>query len=100
MKTIYLDSEFKCHMTFNELYTSIETNFFDGKCNAFIEGYRYCPIGESYIREDGSIFYGECAVPWRKYDELDAAQREYERAKLAQYEQELPQAYLDGVNSI
>jgi hypothetical protein len=98
---IYIDSECKCHITNpHGIFREIETKFFDGKCSAFIEGYRYCPAGESYISHDGIVFYGECIAPWKPIDELGAAQREYEQAKLAQYEQELPQAYLDGVNSI
>lgn len=78
----------------------IETNFFDGKCNAFIEGYRFVPYNNTWTRSDGKIFNGEMITPWKSYDELDNIQREYELVKLAQYEQELPQAYLDGVNSI
>ena len=98
---IYIDTECKCHTTNPDgEYREFEIPFFNGKCDAFIEGYRYCPEGESYIRDDEKVFYGECVVPWKPYYELDTAQREYERSKLAQYEQELPQAYLDGVNSI
>ena len=98
---IYIDSEFKCHTTNpDDAFREFDVPYFDGKCKTFIEGYRYCPEGESYVREDGEVFYGECVAPWKPYDELDEAQQEYERAKLAQYEQELPQAYLDGVNSI
>ena len=98
---VYIDNDFKCHTTNPDgAFREVETDFFNDKCQTFIEGYRYCQDGESYVREDGEVFHGECIVPWKDYSELDAAQREYERAKLAQYEQELPQAYLDGVNSI
>ena len=98
---IYIDSEFKCHTTNPDgAFREFDVPYFDGKCKTFIEGYRYCPEGESYPRDDGEVFYGECVAPWKPYEELDAAQREYEQVKLAQYEQELPQAYLDGVNSI
>lgn len=87
---VYIDSVCKCHTenlygTFRE----VELTFFDGKCDAFIEGYRYCPDGESYTREDGEVFYGECIAPWKPYDILDAAQREYEKQQLLQYETEL-----------
>ena len=106
MEKIYIDSDFKCHTistdgAFQEVILSEKARaFFDDKCDAFIEGYRFIPSGESWTRSDGVVFAGEMIAPWKPYAELDAAQREYERAKLAQYEQELPQAYLDGVNSI
>ena len=77
--------------------------FFNGKCEVFIEGYRYVPSGESWTREDGSIFYGEMIAPWKSYSELDAEQRKYERQKLLEYENmqsELNTSYQEGVNSI
>lgn len=87
---VYVDKEYKCHTTNQDgAFRAIEDDFFNEKCKTFIEGYCY----------DDSKGYVQI-YPWKSYSELDAAQREYERAKLAQYEQELPQAYLDGVNSI
>ena len=109
---IYIDSEFKCHVTDDGTMTAVEVPFFDGKCDAFIEGYRFIPGGESWEREDGEIFEGEMIAPWKDYNELDAAQREYEKQLLAEYEAELEQlmensipitdleeAYQEGVNS-
>ena len=98
--TIYIDKEFKCHVFNDGTLTVCESDFFDGKCAIFVEGYRYIPKGYTWIRNDGVVFQGEKVFPWKDFIKLDAAQREYERAKLTQYEQELPQAYLDGVNSI
>lgn len=87
---IYLDSEFKCHINNpNDEYISIETNVFNNKCNTYIEGYRYIPAGKSWTRSDGVIFHGEMITPWKDYNELDLAQREYERQKLAMYEEAL-----------
>ena len=86
---IYIDSEFKCHVTDDGTMTAVEVPFFDGKCDAFIEGYRFVPAGESWEREDGEIFEGEMITPWKDYSELDAAQREYEREKLADAENAL-----------
>ena len=79
MRTIYLDSEFKCHVSDDGTMTAAETVFFDGKCDAFTEGYRFVPEGESWTREDGEVFRGEMIAPWKDFDELDEAQREYER---------------------
>lgn len=89
MKTIYLNAEFKCHTIDDGTMTPIETDFFDGKCDTFIEGYRFIPAGESWVREDGEIFRGEMASPWRDHAELDIAQREYEKQLLAEYAEAL-----------
>lgn len=86
MKTIYLDFDFKCHVTNNSTMPAVETDFFDGKCDAFIEGYRFVPDGESWTRSDGAVFPGEMIVPWKDYAELDEQQRNYERAQLADME--------------
>lgn len=79
MKTIYIDFSFKCHTSTAEGLTQIETDAFDGKCDAYIEGYRYIPAGQTWTRADGVVFTGEMIAPWKPWDELDAAQREYER---------------------
>ena len=89
MKTIYLDPDYKCHLTDDGTMTAVETDFFDGKCDAYIEGYRFVPAGESWTRGDGVVFRGEMAAPWRPWQELDAAQREYERELLAEYAEAL-----------
>lgn len=80
---VYVDSEFKCHVTNDGTMTTVETTFFDGKCNAFIEGYRFVPSGANWTRSDGVIFSGEMITPWKSYAELDAAQREYEQTLIA-----------------
>lgn len=83
---IYIDSEFKCHISnVDGTYGEVETDFFDGKCNAFIEGYRLVPFGESWTRSDGVVFHGEMIAPWKPYRELDDAQREYECQRLSEY---------------
>ena len=81
--TIYIDNEYKCHVTDDGSMRLVETDFFAGKCNAFIEGYRLVPEGESWTREDGEVFAGEMVAPWKDFAELDAVQREYEREQLA-----------------
>lgn len=78
--TVYIDKDFKCHTVNDGTMTAVETDFFDGKCNTFIEGYRFVPSGESWTRYDGVVFEGEMIAPWKDYAELDNAQREYERA--------------------
>ena len=94
MRTVYLDDDFKCHLEDNGTMKAFETDFFGGKCNAFVEGYRIVPDGESWTREDGVVFRGEMISPWKNYSELEAAQEQYERNMA-----ELDAAYQKGVNS-
>lgn len=89
MKTIYIDSDFKCHVTNDGTMRAVETDYFDRKCDTLIEGYRFVPTGESWTRNDGAVFYGEMICPWKPYAELDVAQREYERRLLAEYAEAL-----------
>lgn len=87
---IYIDSEYKCHTTNqNGDFREVEHSFFDGKCQTFIEGYRYVPSGESWTRFDGRVFRGEILAPCKPYEELDNVQREYEKQLLAEYESAL-----------
>ena len=82
MKTVYIDSDFKCHSTNDGTLTPVDTDFFDGKCDTMIEGYRFVPAGESWTRSDGTVFPGEMIAPWKPWEELDAYQRAYERQQL------------------
>lgn len=81
--TIYIDSDYKCHTATADGLTAVETTAFDGKCPAYIEGYRFVPSGSTWVRSDGAIFQGDMVAPWKPWDELDAAQREYEREQYA-----------------
>lgn len=65
--TIYLDSEFICHLTDDGTMTAIETDDFDGQTDAFIEGYRYVPEGETWTRSDGVQFKGLMIAPAKNY---------------------------------
>lgn len=84
--TIYIDSDFKCHTVAGDGLTAVETTAFDGKCAAYIEGYRFVPDGSTWVREDGTIFSGEMVTPWKPWEELDAVQRAYEREQAAALE--------------
>lgn len=93
MKVIYIDSSFKCHTSAAEGLTAIETDVFDGKCDAYIEGYRFIPSGQTWTRADGAVFTGEMIAPWKPWAELDAAQREYEREQYNALLSELSEVY-------
>lgn len=81
---IYVDSDYKCHVSNpTGTMTTIETNFFDSKCDAYIEGYRYVPMRMTWTRLDGVVFQGEMIAPWKDWRELDEVQRKYELEQLA-----------------
>lgn len=84
--TIYIDTDFKCHTVAGDGLTTVETAAFDGKCAAYIEGYRYVPAGQTWTREDGTVFTGEMVSPWKPWAELETAQRAYERERAAALE--------------
>lgn len=91
MKTIYIDQDYRCHAANPDgTLRGVETDAFDGKCDAYIEGYRYIPAGESWTREDGAVFAGEMIAPAVDYAELDDVQRDY---MLAEYETLINELY-------
>lgn len=94
--TIYLDTDYRCYASENDnTVQSAETNFFDGKCDAFIEGYRFIPAGNVWTSEDGVAFCGEMIAPWTDYSELEAAQRDYEQQMLKKYEALINELYAE-----
>ena len=76
--TIYIDSDCKCHTLPGEDLISVETDAFDGKCKQYIEGCRFIPAGETWVRDDGEVFEGEMVAPWRDYALLEEFQSIYE----------------------
>lgn len=81
MKTIYIDADSRCHVADSGgNLRKLGTELFDGKCDSYIEGFRFVPLGESWTREDGEEFKGEMVAPWKPYEILAAYQEEYERS--------------------
>lgn len=92
---ICIDDNYRCYPTNPDgTFREFDVPFFDGKCQTFIEGFRYCPPGESYTNDKGESFPGESWGAWKPYPELEAAQAQYERDMA-----ELQEAYQEGVNS-
>ena len=81
---IYIDNDYKCHVSPGDGLTAVETDAFDGKCRQYIEGYRFVPSGEIWTREDGQTFTGEMAAPWRPYEILAEFQAIYEEEQAKQ----------------
>lgn len=90
---IYIDSDYRCHTSNPDEYREFNVPYFDDKCTALIEGYRYVPPGESWEREDGEVFTGEMIAPAADFAELDAVQRVHERTVLAEYESLINELY-------
>ena len=82
--TIYIDSDYKCHLSDDGTRRAFDVPFFDGKCAEFVEGYRYVPSGETWTRADGQTFTGEMITPWRDYAILAELQALYEEEQAKQ----------------
>lgn len=78
--TIYIDNDYQCHAEAGDGLRAVETDFFDGKCRRFIEGYRFVPEGETWTRADGVTFPGEMIAPHEDYAVLAAYQQQYEES--------------------
>lgn len=93
--TIYIDDDFKCHISNAEGRRAIDTPHFDRKCPEYIEGYRYVPAGETWTRADGQAFNGEMIAPFRDYSQIAEIQSAVDRAQeqaqqtINEYEQAL-----------
>ena len=84
--TIYIDDDYKCYTSEADGRRAVETNFFDGKCEEWIESYRFVLEGETWMREDGEVFKGEMVTPWKDLSEAYMAQTAYLERQNAQYE--------------
>ena len=82
---IYIDNDYKCHTSNDGTMRDFDVPDLDGKCAAYIEGTRYVPLSETWIRTDGKIFEGEMISPcidsrireaYQAQYESDAAERE------------------------
>ena len=67
---IYIDNEFKCHASNDGTMREVETDFFDGRCAEFIEGYKY-DDSKGYV----TIY------PWKPYSQLATIQTAVDRTQ-------------------
>ena len=76
----YIDDDYKIHLTNpDNIYeeTEYDGDYFDNKCDEFIEGFRFVPRGRTWIRWDQVEFKGQMIAPWRDYVLLEHIQAEY-----------------------
>ena len=52
----YIDDDFMLHLSPEEGLEPVELPELEGKCQIYIEGYRYVPQGQSWQRQDGQVF--------------------------------------------
>ena len=96
--TIYIDSDYKCYVSAAEGRRAVETDIFNGKCDEWIESFRFVPTGETWTREDGEVFTNMVS-PWKDLGKAYAAQTAYLAEKLSAAEAdiaELDTALLDA----
>lgn len=104
--TIYIDNEYKCYIENDGTMTEIETDFFNGRCRKFIEGYRFVPAGQTWTREDGEIFTGEMVSPLRDYEILSEVQEVYQEeqdkatAEIAAIVEEVYASDMEVINNV
>ena len=79
--TIYIDSDYKCHVSAAEGRRAVETDAFNGKCPEWIESFRFVPEGETWTRGDGEVFTNMVS-PWKDLGEAYAAQAAYVTAEV------------------
>ena len=84
--TIYIDSDYKCHVSAAEGRRAVETDAFNGKCPEWIESFRFVPAGETWMRGDGEVFKGEMTATWKDLSEAYTAQTAYLERQNKQYE--------------
>ena len=58
MKSIYIDSDYMCHLESGEGRTEVQTDAFDGVVRETIPYYRYIPSGEQYTDKKGRTLHG------------------------------------------
>ena len=98
--TIYIDNDFKCHVSGDDTRRAFDVPFFDGKYAEWIESYRFVPEGETWTRGDGEAFKGEMVTPWKDLSEAYTAQIAYLERQNAQYEAALSEIEVAlGVNA-
>ena len=79
--TVYIDAAYRLRTQPGPGLSAVELPEMDGKCRAYIEGYRYVPEGQIWTREDGEVFAGAMLAPAVPYDILRAAQAAYEEGQ-------------------
>ena len=95
--TVYIDNDFKCYAAPADGLTAVDAAFFDGKCGALIECYRFVPAGQIWTRNDGAVFVGEMVAPHK--DTTAAILVQAERDSLTANAGDYVAAYEEGVQS-
>lgn len=75
---VYIDSDYRCYTSEGEGRREVDGEIFSGLCPEYIEGMRYVPAGETWVREDGEKFNGPMLSPASEdYAELERIQHQH-----------------------
>jgi hypothetical protein len=84
---LYLDENFIAHTDQDALCSLMPWedtgHFFDGKCQAFIEGHRVVPEGYDWERPDGITFHGLMISPVVDLQQIQSVQIECDKQTIA-----------------
>lgn len=58
MKTVYIDSNFMCHLQNDGTMAEVQTDIFDSTVDDAIPYYRYIPQDEEWIDGNGRVIHG------------------------------------------
>lgn len=90
---IYIDDDYRCHTSNPDgTYREFDVSFFDDKCTALVEGYRYEPAGEG---RNGEIYPYDRITPAVDYSTISIAQEQYDLDMA-----EAAMSYQEGVNAV
>lgn len=98
--TLYIDDDYKCHITNTGSLHEIETDFFNGKCSTYIEGYRFVPAGQTWTRNDGTVFQGEMITPFKDISMLNEIQSLHDEISKGQNAQNSQIAYIGMMTEV
>lgn len=87
--TIYIDGDCRAYTEPRDDREAVEASVFDSMPAPVIACHRYIPTGTTWISPDGLEIHGEFIQMCVSQEDLDAAQREYERQMIAEYEHAL-----------
>lgn len=87
-----IDNDFKCYTSNAGAMREIDLEFFDGKCKAFIEGFRCIPATDASGNEIYTVF------AWREFSLLEEFQRQYEELIAQQEDMQAALAVLEVNN--
>lgn len=89
MKTVYLDSDFKCHLANDGTMIEYKTDFFDDMNDNIIQYYRIIPEGKTWVRKDGQTFSGLIIATWGTSERIAQLNQQNMQTELSQLKEQI-----------